>query len=51
MKSKNGRLSPEQKWWIANLSNQGYYCRSAYSFDEAVATITQYLEMEINDIS
>lgn len=44
MKAKDGRLSPNQTRWLALLSAEGYAARVAYSFDQAVQLLTDYLE-------
>ena len=43
-RSKGGRLSPEQKDWLAYLSAAGYQAHCCAGFDEARACIVSYLE-------
>lgn len=43
MKSPKGKLSENQKEWIALLLSSGYKCAVCYSFDEAKKVITEYL--------
>lgn len=42
MKRPGGRTSPEQRWWLAQLSEQGYYTAVCYGADEAERTILDY---------
>ena len=44
MKASDGRVSPDQDWWIHELTDQGYLAVVKYSADEAIATIKWYLE-------
>lgn len=41
---KAGRLSPEQRDFLQWAASQGYKTAVAYSFDEAVEILTDYLE-------
>lgn len=43
MKSAKGRLTPEQKAWLAALDNQGYDVAICYSWTEAAKKIADYL--------
>jgi len=43
MKSVKGKVSENQREWIAGLSASGYMCFVCYSFDEAKKVITEYL--------
>ena len=43
MKSKKGRLRPEQKWWLVRLNAQGYHAVVCKGFASAVDVITEYL--------
>lgn len=42
--TKNGGLTPTQKWWIENLNEMGYLAVVAYGFEEAVSVIKNYIE-------
>lgn len=39
MKTKGGRLSPDQKDWIEYLSTHGYTCIVAFGADDAIQQI------------
>ena len=43
MKSRNGRLRPEQKEWLKRLEEQGYKTAVCHSFEEAKKVIEEYL--------
>jgi hypothetical protein len=43
-REKNGRLSPEQVDWIAELEQQGYKVVIAYGAKEAIDAIKEYLD-------
>ena len=45
MKTPTGRLSKEQTWWLDQLTQQGYFCRVCYGFDEALNLIKDYLKL------
>ena len=47
MKSAKGIVSTEQKEFICELTRQGFYVRTCYSFEEAVGAITAYLRREV----
>lgn len=44
---KGGNVSPEQKTWLAKLSEQGYMAVVCKGFDEAKKVIEQYLLNEV----
>jgi VRR-NUC domain len=44
LKTKTGRISPEQATWIANLQRSGYRAVVCRSSDEAIREITSYLK-------
>jgi len=43
LKSAKGKVSQNQREWIAALSSSGYMCVVCYSFDEAKEIICEYL--------
>lgn len=43
MKSESGRVSDEQKWWLSELEKQGSKCVVCYGWEQAVATLEDYL--------
>lgn len=43
MKVKGGRLSDNQKWWIAEVTKQGYLAVVAFGWVEAKEVIERYL--------
>lgn len=40
---KGGVVSPEQKWWLERLNEQGYYAVVARGHKEAIGFIKSYL--------
>lgn len=44
MKTEKGRLSPEQKWWLEELSGQRYRAVMCRGWREAAAELINYLE-------
>jgi hypothetical protein len=45
MKKVGGKLSPEQRHWLKDLSAQGYKATACYMHQEAIAVIEQYLDI------
>ena len=43
MKSKKGRVSPEQKQFLADMKAEGYDTAICYGADEAISCIKNYL--------
>lgn len=46
MKSKNGKISPEQSEWLSRLSLSGYAVKVAYSSTEAINAINKYINLD-----
>lgn len=46
VKSKKGRLSPEQKSFIERMNRIGYFASVAYGADQIIDTIKWYLSLE-----
>lgn len=44
MKSRKGRASPEQLWWLERLTAQGYAAVVCHGWEEAKEVIENYLE-------
>jgi len=44
MKTERGRLSENQKEYIAQVEQQGYYCAVCHGADEAIETIEWYMK-------
>ena len=44
LKVKGGRISPSQKWWITEVTKQGYLAKVAFGWIEAKGIIERYLE-------
>ena len=44
LKVKGGRVSDNQKWWLGEVSKQGYLARICYGWVEAKEVIEGYLE-------
>lgn len=45
MKTENGRTSDQQKWWVNELTLQGYLCSVCYGWEDAVKEIERYLQL------
>ena len=43
MKTQGGRVSENQRYWIENLTAQGYECHVCYSWVDAVEVLQAYL--------
>lgn len=43
---EGGRVSPEQRWWIDRLREQGYRAEICKGWEAAAETILQYLKEE-----
>ena len=43
MKAGKNKVSPEQEWWLEQLTKQGYLTRVCYSAEEAISEIEEYL--------
>lgn len=41
-----GKVSPEQKMFMAALEDQGYMCKVCYGADDAIETIKKYLNIK-----
>lgn len=41
---KGGHVSPEQKWWLDRLNEQGFLTRVCRGYDEATRVLCDYLE-------
>lgn len=47
MKAPNGRVSETQKWWLKELTAQGYLAVVCYGWEQAVHSLEMYLEGKI----
>lgn len=47
MKAPNGRVSEAQKWWLKELTAQGYLAAVCYGWKQATDCLAMYLEGEI----
>ncbi|QQP96524.1 VRR-NUC domain-containing protein [Lysobacter enzymogenes] len=48
---RDGRLSPEQAWWLASLEEQGYRAIVCRGWQEAFAAIKDYLALDaVNEL-
>ena len=45
MKTENGRTSENQKWWIDELTKQGYYCVVCRGWEDAARQIEAYMNL------
>ena len=43
-RQKGGRVSDEQRWWLAQLTKQGYLAVVCLGWEDAADTITDYLK-------
>ncbi len=43
--NRNSYISPEQRYWITYLKQQGYYADFCYGFDDGKAFIERYLAL------
>lgn len=46
MKAEKGRLSPEQKWWLAELGKQGFATAVCYGWQQATEVLEWYLNLK-----
>jgi hypothetical protein len=44
LKTKKGRVTPDQNKWLQMLANQGYSCHVCRGSEAAIGVICQYLE-------
>lgn len=45
LKAEKGKLSDNQKWWIAETTKQGYLAKVCFGWLEAAEVIKKYLSM------
>lgn len=45
LKAETGRLSPEQKWWIEKLNEQGQFAEICHGWESAVRVLEWYLSL------
>lgn len=46
MKTKTGKASMEQVWWLGQLASKGYCCNVCKGWEAAVEMLTWYLELK-----
>lgn len=46
LKTEKGKATPEQKWWLNELSAQGYFCSICKGYQEAIKCLESYLLMK-----
>ena len=46
LKTPNGKTTPAQEWWRAELRAEGYAAVVCYGFDAAITAILRYLDGE-----
>jgi hypothetical protein len=44
LKDGDNKLTPEQRWWLDQLNSCGYKATCCRGCDDAIQTITEYLE-------
>ena len=49
LKSMTGRLTPAQKWWLAELNHEGYRAVMCRGSDEAIDVIRKYMKERNRD--
>lgn len=42
---KTGKVSKEQKEWIARLNTSGYFAAVCYGYQEAIETLKEYASL------
>lgn len=47
MKAKGGKLSDHQRWWIQQVTKQGYLAEVCFGWEEAKNVIVSYLEQNL----
>ena len=47
-RKRDGRLSPEQRQWLRDLSEQGYRCEVCKGWEEAAKVLVNYLKERVN---
>ncbi len=47
-RKKDGRLSPEQRQWLRDLSEQGYRCEVCKGWEEAAKVLVNYLKERVD---
>ena len=45
-RTRGGTTSPEQKWWIEQLTAQGYFASVCHGAESAIRTIEWYLNLK-----
>lgn len=48
LKAGKNRTTPEQAYWLEALASYGYFTAVCYGFEEAVKTITKYINQEVS---
>ena len=48
LKAGKNRPTPEQAYWLEALARYGYFTAVCYGFEEAVKTITKYINQEVS---
>lgn len=46
LKADKGKLSDSQKWWLLELTRQGYYAVCCHGWEEAVECLKVYLRQK-----
>jgi hypothetical protein len=46
LKTETGRASPEQQWWMEELTKQGYFATVCHGWESAVRTIEWYMDLK-----
>ena len=49
MKTETGRTSPEQDWWLEELSGQGNFCEVCHGYLAAIRVLEWYSNLKGND--
>jgi hypothetical protein len=46
MKTEKGKTTPDQDWWITELSEQGYFAEVCHGWESAKRVIEWYMELK-----
>ena len=46
LKTETGKTSPDQDWWIEELSRQGYFCEVCHGWESASRVIEWYMNLK-----
>lgn len=47
MKTETGKTSPEQDWWVEEITRQGYFVEVCHGWESAVRTLEWYMNLTV----